>query len=84
MDKEPKIKDNTSGVYQENRTSIVIFVIACVVPIFGFVISFYGFNRSRRLNVNLKLGVLGIVFGFINLLLFTLLFYLWLINGGKF
>lgn len=86
MNNEPNFRDNsmsTSGSYQENRTTIIIFVIACIIPVIGFIVSFYGFSRSRRLNIGLKLGVLGIVISFVILLLFTLLLYLWILNGAK-
>ena len=86
MSNEPNFRDNSmnsSGSYQENRTTIIIFVIACIVPIIGLVAASYGFARSRRLNIGLKLGVWGIIIAFINVLLFTLLLYLWILNGAK-
>ena len=83
-DKDIKFSDNKKGVYQENKSIVVILVIACIVPIIGFILACIGFGRAYRIGVGVKYGVLAVVFGFLNFLLFTFLFYLWLNNGGKF
>ena len=86
MNNEPNFRDNSvekDGVYQENRTTKIIFILAITIPFIGFIISFYGFGRAYRLGINLKLGVLGVVISFLEFLLFTFLFYLWILNGAK-
>ena len=84
MDNEPKFSDNKNGMYKTNKTTTVIFILAITIPLFGFIISFYGFHRAYRMGIGLKLGILGVVISFIEFLLFTLLFYIWLKNGGHF
>ena len=84
MNDEPKFENEKKGMYTTNRATIIIFILSITIPFFGFIISFYGFNRAYRMNIGLKYGVLGVVISFIEFLLFTLLFYIWLNNGGHF
>ena len=84
MENEPKFNNNKNGMYTTNKATVIIFILAITIPLFGFIISFYGFNRAYRMGIGLKLGVLGVVISFVEFLLFTLLFYIWLKNGGHF